>query len=77
MPKVFEEIPEGGFETESDRPQEITVSEYFEHLFKHLREKLEGYIPDELKTDLSIKQLVWCGHEIKNEEHELNSEREK
>ena len=33
LPNVFDEIPQGGFETESDRPQEITVSEYFEHLF--------------------------------------------
>ena len=32
---------------------------------------MEGYIPDELKTDLSIKQLVWCGHEIKNEAAKL------
>ena len=47
IPNVFDEVPEDGFEAESDKPEEITVSEYLEHLFKNIGEKLEDFIPDE------------------------------
>lgn len=64
---MYDEIPEDGFEAESDRPGDITVSKYLEHLLKNLGEKLENFLPEAFKKDLSIKQLVWCGDPIEEE----------
>lgn len=54
LANVYEDVPEEGFKSEYDRPDDINVCEYFKILFKTIEEKLLTCVPREDKKDLNI-----------------------
>ena len=55
---VYENVPDVGFEDEYEKPDDITVEQYFAIIFDQIENKLNNSISMGDKTDLDLTKLI-------------------
>ena len=62
---VYENVPDVGFEDEYEKPDDITVEQYFAIIFDQIENKLNNSISMGDKTDLDLTKLIQGGKPAK------------